>query len=146
MNGKARRNWIAFFVTFVATTAFGWIGPVHALGSESAPPVQYCRQIEFRITGLDERPVSDVALELDMKWGDLTLPGWYLTNEQGIALIVVNPVVENLAEGKHIRDRFLGYRTWLTYCLIKEGYVPHRGCIKDLQECLFLRPLIPGPQ
>lgn len=147
MIAKARQFGITFLlVLLAAATVLQPVGPARAGGcSESSPPTNYWRQIEFRVTDLAQRPVACVGLELDVKWGDLAPRRWFVTNDDGKVVISVKPVVENKDVDKHIRDRFLGYRLWLEYRLVKEGYIPHQACINDHQEyACFADPLYQG--
>ena len=147
MSGLARQCGIIILLTLLAAATVFCSSPRVQAGTcfNTAPPTNYWRQIEFRTVDLSGRPLSGVAVQMNVYWGDLGLQRSYLTGENGVVVIPVKPVVENTTEGKRIRDRFLGYRLWLDYCLAKPGYVPVRACLKDHQEyACFSDPLYQG--
>ena len=109
------------------------------------PPVDYQRVVQIKVTDPFGRPLKGVQADIKVLTGRLAISPVPTSDKKGLIIFAVQPVVEDINQGKAIHDRFLIYHTKLTYRLSLKGRIPVSGEIKDHQEfATFINPLYHG--
>jgi len=124
------------FVTLIFLYLFGAPagGDAETFSQLASPPIRYLRNIQIRVTDRTGRPLSGVDVEIVPEWGQLATDERLRTDASGVVRFQVAPIIEDPLAGRLVRDRFLFYRTVLTYHLRLKGFVTRRGRIEDVQE------------